>query len=89
MSYDSIRIERERSGYRVCVTDPDILKANREADKAKDSNYSWLNPNVEFEFETKAQVLKFVESAMDIALPAEDYSTAFDKFAKQAKGSAE
>lgn len=90
MGYDSIRIEREREGFRVRVTDPAIEKANRARDNAKSgdtiSSTPWRDPNVEFEFETKEQVLKFIESAMDIALPKDTYSTTFDKLAKEAKG---
>lgn len=87
MGYDCIRIERERSGFCVHVTDPEIVKSNRESDRGSGSRVSeWKDPHVEFKFDTKAQALKFVESAMDIALPEDEYSTAFDKLAKEAQG---
>lgn len=79
MSYNSIRIERDRNAYCVKATDPAIEKKNRERKDAP-----WEDPCVEFSFDTKEQVLAFVEKAMDIALPADTYSSAFDKLAKEA-----
>ncbi len=79
MSYNSIRIERDRNKFTVRATDPAIEKKNRESKDAP-----WIDPAVEYSFDTKAQVLKFVESAMDIALPEDEYSSAFDKLAKEA-----
>ena len=85
MGYNCIRIERERNGYSVHATDPEIEKANQERDESKNRSYiPWKDPQVEFKFDTKDQVLKFVEKAMDIALPADEYSSAFDKIAKEA-----
>ncbi len=84
MAWNRITIERERNQYKVCATDPKIEEANRANDKS-DSPSSWKDPQVEYLFETQDQALKFVTLAMDIALPADEYSTAFDKFAKQAK----
>lgn len=83
MGYDSIRIERDREGYCVRATDPAISAAN--AQRKNDSMDGWKDPCVEFDFETKAQVLAFLDKAMDIALPADEYTSAFDKLAKQAK----
>lgn len=83
MGYSCIRIERERDGYEVNCTDPAIQKANEQRNKG-DGPSEWKDPNVEFKFETKEQVLKFLEKAMDIALPADTYTSAFDKLAKEA-----
>ena len=84
MGYDCIRIERERDGFEVTCTDPAIVKANQARDTAGDGPRDpWRDPNVEFMFDTKEQVLKFLEKAMDIALPADTYTTAFDKIAKE------
>lgn len=85
MGYNSIRIERERDGYKVHATDPQIEAQNRARDGKSEPVAPWKDPHVEFAFETKAQVLTFVEKAMDIALPADEYSSAFDKLAKEAK----
>lgn len=85
VGYDCIRIEREREGYEVTCTDPAIVKANQARDKSSDGpSEPWRDPNVEFTFETKEQVLKFLEKAMDIALPEDTYTSAFDKLAKEA-----
>lgn len=82
MGYESIRIERDRNKYTVRATDPEIEKKNRE--RSKDSCAPWIDPAVEYSFDTKEQVLKFVEKAMDIALPEDDYSSEFDRLAKEA-----
>ena len=85
LGYNSIRIERERQGFCVRATDPKIEAANSARDRGKgDVVAPWKDPNVEFKFDTKAQVLAFVDKAIDIALPADEYSTAFDKAAKEA-----
>lgn len=84
MGYNRITIERDRNGFSVEATDPEIQKKNDERDK--DSPSIWEDPCVEFQFDTKEQVLAFVEKAMDIALPADEYSSAFDKIAKEAMG---
>jgi hypothetical protein len=89
MGYSSIRIERERGGFKVCASDPKIEAANRARDSKDGPSTPWQDPSVEFIFETKEQVLKFVDKAMDIALPADEYTSAFDKFAKEAKGTDE
>lgn len=89
MSYDCIRIERNRDGFEVRVTDPEIVKANKAREKklgdSSEMSSPWRDPNVEYQFDTKEEVLKFVEKAMDIALPADEYSTSFDKIAKEAQ----
>jgi len=84
MGYNCIRIERERSGYEVKCTDPAIQKQNETRDKSSDGPCApWKDPEVEFMFDTKEQVLKFLESAMDVALPVDTYTSAFDKMAKE------
>jgi len=86
VGYNRIRIERERNGYEVSCTDPAIQKANEARNKsgATDCCEPWQDPEVEFSFDTKEQVLKFLESAMDVALPADTYTSEFDKLAKEA-----
>lgn len=87
MSYNCIRIERERNGFSVKATDPAIEEANnKRRDKDYDGPSEWKDPNVEFSFDTKEQVLAFVTKAIDVALPADEYSSAFDKLAKEAMG---
>lgn len=88
MGYNCIRIERERKGFCVKATDPAIEKANRERSKSGDGDCcapsEWKDPQVEYDFETKEQVMKFLESAIDIALPEDTYTSEFDKLAKEA-----
>lgn len=86
MGYNCIRINRERNGYSVHATDPEIEKQNNMREGKGGSDRPWKDPHVEFQFDTKEQVLKFVEKAMDIALPEDEYSSAFDKIAKEAQG---
>lgn len=82
--YNCIRIEREREGYEVKVNDPEIQKQNEARNTKGDGPCEpWKDPEVEFHFETKEQVLAFLEKAMDIALPAETFSSAFDRIAKE------
>lgn len=83
---DCIRIERDRDGFSVTVNDPEIEAANNKRNSKDDGPYTpWQDPSQEYNFETKEQVLAFIEKAMDIALPTDTYSSAFDKLAKQAK----
>lgn len=88
MSYEDIRIRRERGSYSVRATDPAIAAANRNRDNdvkgACCAPSEWKDPEVEFKFDTKEQVLKFIEGAMDIALPQDTYTSTFDKLAKEA-----
>lgn len=84
MSYNSIRIERDRNKFTVRATDPAIEKANRERDKNSECCAPWQDPQVEYSFDTKDQVLAFIEKAIDVALPADPYTSAFDKLAKEA-----
>lgn len=83
MSYNSIRIERERNGFSVKATDPAIEAENAKR-RNSDGPSEWKDPQVEFQFDTKEQVLTFITKAIDIALPADEYTSAFDKLAKEA-----
>lgn len=86
--YDSIRIERGRKGFTVRTSDPEIEKANRERERGKDGPVGeWRDPCVEYTFDTKEQMLAFVDKAVDIALPEDEFSSVFDKLAKEAQGS--
>jgi len=84
MSYNCIRIEREREGFEVTCSDPEIVKQNEARNAEVAGSTPWKDPEVEFTFETKEQVLKFLELAMDKALPMDTYSSTFDKLAKDA-----
>ena len=88
MSYNSIRISRDRGSFSVRATDPAIEKANRERNKGSGDSCcapsEWKDPEVEYKFDTKEQVLKFLEGAIDTALPEDTFVSAFDKLAKEA-----
>lgn len=89
MSYDCIRIERERSSFSVTVTDPAISKQNEARDSGKGPSSPWQDPQVEYTFDTKEKVMAFLDKAMDIALPEDTYTSAFDKLAEEAGGKAD
>lgn len=84
MSYNRICIERERDGFEVTCTDPAIVKQNETRNAEVAGSTPWKDPEVEFYFETKEQVLKFLEGAIEKALPRDEYSSTFDKLAKDA-----
>lgn len=86
MGYNSIRISRERGGFQVRATDPAIEAANRARDHDEKSVAPYRDPDVEYNFDTKEEALTFIEKAIDVALPAETFTSAFDKFAKEAQG---
>lgn len=74
-----IRIERQGNGFQVHVTDPEIEKANRTSK----GETPWKDPTSEYNFETWKQVKAFLDKVVDKALPADEYSRAFDKAAKE------
>lgn len=75
-----IRIERNRNGYEVTVTDPEVVKKNNIN---RGEGVVWQSPHREYQFATKQQVMKFVDKVFDQALPADEYNAAFDKAAKE------
>lgn len=88
MGYNNIRISRERGAYSVRATDPAIEAANKARNKTGGDCCSpsgeWNDPEVEYTFETKDQVMKFLDGAIDIALPVDTFTSTFDKLAKEA-----
>ncbi len=69
----SVRIERAANGYEVCVTDPEIVAANR---KAKTEG-PWRDPEREYVFKTLKEVLDFLDKNLDKALPADEFDSSF------------
>lgn len=67
-------IERLANGYEVEVTDPAIVKANRNSDMKT----PWRDPKVCYAFKTVQEVMKFLEKNLDKALPLDDYSSSFN-----------
>lgn len=88
MGYNSIRISRDRGTFSVRATDPAIEAANKARNKTSSGDCcapsEWKDPEVEHKFDTKEQVIKFLEGAIDIALPEDTYTSTFDKLAKEA-----
>lgn len=82
MSNRSIRIERDRNGFEVTVTDPKIVEENEKGREG--SAVSWKSPDVDYQFKTSEEALRFVGNVIDDVLPADQYSAAFDKAAKEA-----
>ena len=78
------RIERVKNGFEVCMTDPEIVKANREPSK-KGEYKPYRNPDVEYVFKTVEEVLNFLKTALPKAVPDDsEYESAFDNAAKDA-----
>lgn len=82
----TIRIERLQNGYNVRITDPEIAKKNEARDKGKDGCCEpWSDPQVSYAFSTSEEVLGFLKTNIDKALPVDEYSSTFDKAAKEVK----
>lgn len=76
-SMSSVRIERQGKGYQVHVTDPEIEKAN-QSDKGP-----WRDSVSEYNFDTWDQVKDFLDKVIEKALPADEFSRAFEDAAKE------
>lgn len=74
-----IRIERAVNGYEVEMTDPKIAAENRKP------NSRWKDPEVCFVFKTVEEVLGFLKSNLDKALPMDEYETSFDAALKESE----
>jgi hypothetical protein len=78
-----IKIERDRNGYEVTVTDPKIIEENEKGREG--SAVSWKSPHLDYHFKTKDEVMRFIEDVYNDVLPEEKFATAFDKAAEEAK----
>lgn len=83
MSDFRVCIERMQNGYEVSLSDPKIVKANNTRDKNGYTPYR--DPTVEYAFKDVDEVLAFLKENLDKALPANDFSSAFDAAAKAAQ----
>jgi hypothetical protein len=79
----SIRIERLQNGFNVRITDPDIVEANDKRDSKGSGCCPWKDPQVSYAFSTKEEVIEFITKNLDKALPVDEYSSTFDKAAKE------
>lgn len=83
--YD-INIKRMQNGYTVRITDPAIVKANAERDKAaKGDCVPWRDSQVSYAFTTSAEVLEFLKNNIDKAMPDDEFSSTFDAAVKDSK----
>jgi len=80
----TIRIERLQNGYNVRITDPEIVKQNNKRDRAsKGECQPWKDPQVSYAFTTSSEVINFIKANIDKALPVDEFSSSFDKAAKE------
>lgn len=77
---DRVVIKRDRNGWEVTINDPELRQQN--ADRGEDDD--WVDPEVEFNFQTTEQVIAFLTSALDKALPEDTFASTFDQLAKKA-----
>ena len=77
---DRIVIKRDRNGWEVELEDPELVAYNQN----RGDDDPWCDSTVEYNFETKEQVLAFLTAAMDKALPEDTFGSTFDKLAKDA-----
>ena len=75
--YD-VRIERLTNGYTIRLRDQKIVKANSARDFKSEKPTPYRDPNREYVFKSVDEVLKFLKGNLDKALPADDFSSAFD-----------
>jgi hypothetical protein len=69
----------------VRITDPDIVKQNNKRDTKGDGCCSpWKDPQVSYAFSTSKEVIDFIKGNIDKALPVDEFSSTFDKAAKDA-----
>ena len=80
-----IRVERNRNGYEVTVTDPKVIEENEKGREG--SAISWKSPHLEYQFKSKDEAVKFITDVFDDVLPEPDdqYAAAFDKAAEEAR----
>jgi hypothetical protein len=85
-----IRIQKQQNGYTVRITDPAIVKANRERDKTGKSDSccpssEWRDPQVSYAFSKREEVIDFIVENIDKALPIDEFKSTFDKAVKETK----
>lgn len=74
MSECVVKIERLANGYEVEMTDPKIVKENSKIDRKG----PWRDPKVAYAFKSVEEVLNFLKTNLDTAMPMDDYETSFD-----------
>lgn len=76
MSDYDCRIEREANGYTITVRDPAIVKYNNS--ETKSSGYKpYRDPNKTFIMKDIDEVLAWLKTHLDKALPADEFDSSF------------
>lgn len=83
MSEYCCRIERAKNGYTVEMTDPKIVAENNKPSKGNEPRM-WRSSRIEYVFEDIEDVLKFLRTNLDKALPLDEFSSTFDMEASKA-----
>lgn len=77
----TIRIERVQNGYVMEITDPEIVKANKDKESY---GKGWRDPDVKYSFDESSELLEFLSKNIDKALPMDEFSASFDAAVKEA-----
>lgn len=77
----TIRIERVQNGYVMEITDPEIVKQNRDKESY---GKGWRDPDVKYTFDEASELLEFLTKNIDKALPMDEYDASFDAAVKEA-----
>lgn len=72
------KIEKMKNGYEVEMKDPEIVKANMKPSKGASP---WRDPNVSYVFKTVEEVLAFLKTNLEKAIPEDDFESSFDEAA--------
>lgn len=77
----TIRIERIQNGFVLEITDPEIVKENKDKESF---GKGWRDPDVKYNFDTSEDLMEFLSENIDKALPMDEYSASFDAAVKEA-----
>lgn len=78
----SVKIECLTNGYEVEMRDPEIVKANMKGAKGNMPS-PYKDPNVGYVFKTVDEVLAFLKTNLEKALPMDEYESSFDDAAEE------
>lgn len=81
-SYDNeVRIERLANGFKVRLSDPKIVKQNKERDAMPYDSKNrppYQSPQREYVFTSVKAITAFLTANLDKMMPAGDFSSSFD-----------
>lgn len=82
MSDYVVKIERLANGYEVEMSDPEIIKNNQKPTKSG-SMGAWKDPKVSYAFKSVDEVIKFLKTNLDKAMPMDEYGSSFEAAAAE------